>query len=851
MVVSRTHVPVSLPKPITSLIGREQELAVLFDLLRSDCSLVAITGFGGIGKTRLALQAALELEPWFEAGAIFVSLAAITSGDDIPRAIAATANLDDAVDTASALAAALGLSPRLLVLDNLEQIPDAAPTILTLLHEMPQVTILATSRTQLEIGGEHVLSLEPLPTEGPDSRSLAAVQMFIERSRAIAPSMPTDDEAIAIIDQICQRLEGIPLAIELAAGRLSIFTLSELLVQLDQQLPVLASKRVDLPDRQKTMRNAITWTYELLDPNERRLFTWLSVYEPDISLDSIRHVARQLELTEDPLDLVQFLVARSLIRPVRVTTEIPRYQMLQMLREYAHEQLTATGEDHLARRSQAMDMVAFADQAEEKSRTPEAGIWFGRIKDEIPNIQAAMKWANANHHESFTLEILGNVWPSLMDLGYAAEFLSYAPELDDLDIDKTILGKGLAGIGNMQTILYRQGAARESFLKALSYGKEAGSLPIQITALMGLGYVELDGDKTEVAERYFLDVIELGETDGNPRAQFLGTASLGTLYAQRAETDKAVLMLRRSMAIAAEEGDLPSQTAIAGNLGVALQYANRLDESDTCLWTTLEYAGQIGAKETEARVWINLATNQLLMKNYDKVREYAAKGMDIGREAGILQAEVHGLLPLMAVDVAEQSWGNAVQKILTCYRYMEPDSTGRVHLQLAGTLADVLYGTNRHTQAAELTGAIRAIREGLDIPATFWLEEAECRLIEQLDATHDHTVAEAMEVGSRFDLAALVERTRQLAEEVVEANPPSEAMVLSEPEQKPGYNLTPREIEVLEMLVKGLSNPEIADELFVSRRTVTTHLTNIFTKMDVDNRTRAITEALRAGLVQA
>lgn len=175
MAGSPTRVLVSLPRPLTSLIGRETELTHLYELLRSDVALVTITGFGGIGKTRLSLQAALELEPIFDAGAIFTSLASVTQSSSIPRAIAQTAGLDDSIDTVSDLTDALGPASRLLVLDNLEQIPDAAEMVLSLIQAMPNTTVLATSRNQLDLRGEYVLPLEPLETQSDDPRSLPSV----------------------------------------------------------------------------------------------------------------------------------------------------------------------------------------------------------------------------------------------------------------------------------------------------------------------------------------------------------------------------------------------------------------------------------------------------------------------------------------------------------------------------------------------------------------------------------------------------------------------------------------------------------------------------------------------------
>lgn len=851
MAVSRTDVLVSLPRPLTSLIGRQQELDHLYDLLRSDVALVTVTGFGGIGKTRLSLQAALELEPTFDAGAIFVPLAAITQGSSIPLAIAKTAGLDESVDTVEALAERFGPASRLLVLDNLEQIPDAAEVVLELLRAMPQLTVLATSRSRLELGGEHVLPLEPLETDaeksGAELRELPAIQIFLERGRAAAPSMPTDDEAITIIGDICQRLDGIPLAIELAAARLTIFSLADLRHQLDHQLPVLASKRVDMPERQKTMRNAIAWTYELLEPSERRLFTWLSVYEQDFSLESIRHVAHQLELTDDPLDLVQFLVSRSLIRPSRIKSEAPRYQMLQMLREFGHEQLIAMNEDAIARRSHAMDMVALAERADPQLVTGEATQWMEVLNDDLPSIYAAVRWAVAAGERSIALRIIGSGFRYFEAYGHAARFLGFDLDLDAKGTDPAILAKALVGTGNLKQSLYQLDNAREDFSRALELAREASDERLQVSALLGLGIVEYGVSDLPLSLQYHEQARGISERINYTYGLVGSRSMLGTIKIQQDKAPEAIEELKDLLSIVETQGDHVLAARLCANLATAYDRELRLEEGNEILLRALMHAEKNRNVSTLARVYANLTANRLFSQNYDEAQEFAEKGLVYARETGARHVEAVLLINLSIVHSNRGELGTAADILTQTSRLMENEDGIRYFVHVGTEIVDICKAIGMRSRIVELLAAVLAWRERLQLPLTQSGDDSEQELLDELRAEGLPDFDDRVARGLQFDMKALGTEMRAVASAIIAEHPPGETAPGTE--AKPAFILTPRETEVLGMLATGLTNAEIAEEMFVSTRTVTTHLTNIFTKLEVSNRSRAVAVAMQAGLI--
>src|SRR5262245_23873478 len=368
-----------LPLPATPLLGREHEVAQACALLRqATVHLLTLTGPGGIGKTHLGLQVAAELLNEVADGIWFVNLAPISDPTLLAVTVAQTLGIKERAGRAllDSLKESLREKQLLLLLDNFEQIVVAAPLVGELLAAAPGLKVLATSRRPLHLSGEQEFMVAPLalPPRGKDAQAsastatltqYAAVQLFIARARAVKADFAVTDATAAAIAEICHRLDGMPLAIELAAARIKLFAPEALLRRLERRLPLLTGGPRDLPARQRTLRTTIDWSYQLLDAGERRLFARLGVFVGGCTLEAVEAVCTaEGEPGWDVLDGLAALVDQSLVRQEEGLDSEPRFVMLETIREYASEQLVARGELEATRHQHAGYYLTFAQAAE-------------------------------------------------------------------------------------------------------------------------------------------------------------------------------------------------------------------------------------------------------------------------------------------------------------------------------------------------------------------------------------------------------------------------------------------------------------------------------------------------------
>jgi predicted ATPase/class 3 adenylate cyclase len=420
--------PNNLPVRLTTFLGREREIGEVRELLGRH-RLLTLTGPGGTGKTRLSLEVASRSLPDFPDGVHFVELSPVTDPDLVMATVAQTLSLPDrggrtAMDR---LVDYVGERTILLVLDNFEQVLAAAPDVGRLLAACPNATILASSRSALGVSGEQEYPVPPLGLPDPGNlppltqlSQYEAVALFIERARAVKPAFEVTNENAPAVAEICVRLDGLPLAIELAAARIRIFTPQAMLGRLNDRLSLLSGGSRDLPERQQTLRGAIAWSHDMLDEAERSLFACLSVFVGGAGLDAIERVCAEA-VQGEVLDTLASLVEKNLVRQREGVGGEPRFTMLETIREYAVERAVERGDrDRLL----AAHAATFADMATEAGREimgSDKRRWLDRLEEDHDNIRAAIGWAIDTSDAELALRLTSRLWRFWQMRGYLAE----------------------------------------------------------------------------------------------------------------------------------------------------------------------------------------------------------------------------------------------------------------------------------------------------------------------------------------------------------------------------------------------------------------------------------------------
>ena len=518
-----------LPAPPTALVGRERELAEAAALLRNDARLVTLTGPGGIGKTRLALELARGLEPEFGDGAALVRLATVDDPALVPAAVAQAVGVPEA-DT-DALREHLRPRSLLVVLDNFEQLLPAAPFLSDLLEAAAGLRLLVTSRAVLHVAGEHEYPVPPLDE---------AEELFVARARAVDPSFAPDGAVAAI----CARLEGLPLAIELAAARVKLLPPAAILERLEHSLDLLTGVRADAPAHQQTLRAAIEWSYRLLEERERLLFTRLAVFPGGATLDAIETVAG------GDLDTLASLVDKSLLR-----RSGERFAMLELLREFAAEQL-ADGEE--IRRAHLAYYLELTERAYgETFRGMNQAEWFDRLEDEHSNIRAALAFA-ASHGETDaavrTAASLTRFWQIHGHLVEGRKNFETVLALPG-DAPPVARQRVFNGLGILAAEQGDFAVAEEAFTTALALARALGDDERTATAMGNLANMYLFREEYDEARRLLEGALELQGRGGQARANAVWIENLGVVAFCEGDLETAERRLREAHGLALELGD--------------------------------------------------------------------------------------------------------------------------------------------------------------------------------------------------------------------------------------------------------------------------------------------------------
>ncbi|GAC1555986.1 MAG: LuxR family transcriptional regulator [Herpetosiphon sp.] len=759
----------NLPVQRSPLLGREQEVGDVTALLRrQDVGLVTLTGPGGTGKTRLSLQVAGELIDSFPDGVFFVELAPITDPALVLAAIARILPVQETAGEAlpETLQAFLRMKHMLIVLDNFEQVTAAAPVVTQLLQGAAQLKILATSREALHLRIEQEYAVQPLQV--PNLKRLppferlsqyAAVQLFIQRTRAIKPDFHITNLNAPAVAEICVRLDGLPLAIELAAARVKLLSPDAMLQRLSNRLRMLTGGSRDLPARQQTLRAAIDWSYSLLTPAEQTLFARLGVFIGGWTLEAAEAVCAEADATApDVLDGLQSLVDKSLIRQMEQPGDEPRFAMLETIREYARERLVALGAMPAQARHHADYFRELAILAGREQTAPGIQAWMIRLDPERDNLLASLTW-HADYAQG-TPEValafvraLSGIWKRSLALTEGRRWLSWALALPGASDFPELYAQVLREIGWLALVQWDFAAAQGYLETSLAILRDIGDTTEVANSLTGLARVFQNQGQWWLAEPLLEESLVIQRQVGNT----FGTAYALMILAEGMELKgdwiAAGSRAAEALQLAHERGD---ESIIGWALVILARVA--LVNDDVALARTRSEESVVHMRKTGYKANIAASLQGLAavaVEQCDFATAHTAldESSSLYPERDYTPAMVDALIGLAALYAAQHEWLQARSLYRECLVRLPDANDKQAIVRTLEGLAQVFAHTDQLLLAVRLWGAAAAYREHARSPRVPWEQAAyRCALATAQTALGASPYKQALAAGQELTL---------------------------------------------------------------------------------------------------